>query len=223
MCRKRSQRFTASSFTPKCASSEIPHEPAQRECGPRRAGSPKDFGKTAVLLGGDSSEREISLLSGNAVLEALKRRGVDAHAFDPKDRPIQALERGIRAGLDRAAWPGGRGRRHARRARMAGRALHGQRRARLRADHGQTQNQARRRRGRYCRARLRGAVEPRRFGRRARAHRSAADGEARIARLERRHYQGHIRRGHCRGPSTMLTPSTPLCSRSASLPATNSP
>src|SRR5277367_603626 len=57
----------------------------------RRAGSPKEFGKTAVLLGGDSSEREISLLSGNAVLEALKRRGVDAHAFDPKDRPIQSL------------------------------------------------------------------------------------------------------------------------------------
>src|SRR5271170_3456816 len=57
----------------------------------RRVSSPKDFGKTAVLLGGDSSEREISLLSGNAVLEALKRRGVDAHAFDPKDRPVQAL------------------------------------------------------------------------------------------------------------------------------------
>jgi D-alanine-D-alanine ligase-like ATP-grasp enzyme len=43
-----------------------------------------DFGKVAVLLGGDSSEREISLLSGNAVLAALKRRGVDAHAFDPQ-------------------------------------------------------------------------------------------------------------------------------------------
>jgi D-alanine-D-alanine ligase len=57
----------------------------------RRARSPKDFGKTAVLLGGDSSEREISLLSGNAVLAALKRRGVDAHAFDPKDMPIQDL------------------------------------------------------------------------------------------------------------------------------------
>jgi D-alanine-D-alanine ligase len=57
----------------------------------RRASSPKDFGKTAVLLGGDSSEREISLLSGNAVLAALKRRGVDAHAFDPLSRPIQAL------------------------------------------------------------------------------------------------------------------------------------
>jgi D-alanine-D-alanine ligase len=57
----------------------------------RRAALPEDFGKTAVLLGGDSSEREISLLSGNAVLEALKRRGVDAHAFDPSQRPIQAL------------------------------------------------------------------------------------------------------------------------------------
>jgi D-alanine-D-alanine ligase len=57
----------------------------------RRTSSPKDFGKTAVMLGGDSSEREISLLSGNAVLAALKGRGVDAHAFDPKDRPLQAL------------------------------------------------------------------------------------------------------------------------------------
>src|SRR5277367_4412260 len=57
----------------------------------RRAGSPKEFGKTAVLLGGDSSEREISMLSGNAVLAALKRRGVDAHAFDPSDTPIQDL------------------------------------------------------------------------------------------------------------------------------------
>jgi D-alanine-D-alanine ligase len=57
----------------------------------RRASSAKDFGKTAVMLGGDSSEREISLLSGNAVLKALKSRGVDAHGFDPLDRPIQAL------------------------------------------------------------------------------------------------------------------------------------
>jgi D-alanine-D-alanine ligase len=57
----------------------------------RRASLPADFGKTAVLLGGDSSEREISLLSGNAVLAALKRRGVDAHAFDPLDRPLHEL------------------------------------------------------------------------------------------------------------------------------------
>jgi D-alanine-D-alanine ligase len=57
----------------------------------RRVSDPADFGKTAVLLGGDSSEREISLLSGNAVLKALQNRGVDAHAFDPLDRPTQAL------------------------------------------------------------------------------------------------------------------------------------
>ena len=57
----------------------------------RRVTSADDFGKTAVLLGGDSSEREISLLSGNAVLAALKRRGVDAHGFDPKEKPLSAL------------------------------------------------------------------------------------------------------------------------------------
>ena len=50
-----------------------------------------EFGKVAVLLGGPSSEREISLLSGNAVLAALKERGVDAHAFDPKERPLHDL------------------------------------------------------------------------------------------------------------------------------------
>jgi D-alanine-D-alanine ligase len=53
-----------------------------------------DFGKTAVLLGGDSSEREISLISGRAVLAALQRRGVDAHAFDPQERPIAELQSG---------------------------------------------------------------------------------------------------------------------------------
>jgi D-alanine-D-alanine ligase len=53
-----------------------------------------DFGKTAVLLGGDSSEREISLISGRAVLAALQRRGVDAHAFDPQERPLADLKSG---------------------------------------------------------------------------------------------------------------------------------
>jgi len=57
----------------------------------RRAQAGADFGKVAVLLGGDSSEREISLLSGNAVLAGLKRRGVNAQAFDPRDRPVEAL------------------------------------------------------------------------------------------------------------------------------------
>ena len=74
----------------------------------RRAQLPKDFGKVAVLLGGDSTEREISLLSGNAVLTALKRRGVNAEGFDPGERPVQNL---ASEGFDRA-WialhgPGG--------------------------------------------------------------------------------------------------------------------
>jgi D-alanine-D-alanine ligase len=59
--------------------------------GMRRAKSAAEFGKVAVLLGGDSSEREISLLSGHAVLAALKRRDVNAQAFDPKELPIQSL------------------------------------------------------------------------------------------------------------------------------------
>jgi D-alanine-D-alanine ligase len=57
----------------------------------RRASDPKEFGRVAVLLGGDSSEREISLLSGNAVLEALRRRGVEAAAFDPRERSLLEL------------------------------------------------------------------------------------------------------------------------------------
>jgi D-alanine-D-alanine ligase len=59
--------------------------------GLRRVTDPKEFGRVAVLLGGDSSEREISLLSGNAVLAALQGRGVDAHAFDPRDRALASL------------------------------------------------------------------------------------------------------------------------------------
>ncbi|MDQ6916696.1 MAG: D-alanine--D-alanine ligase [Pseudomonadota bacterium] len=51
-----------------------------------------EFGKVAVLMGGPSSEREISFLSGNAVLEALKSRGVDAHAFDPAGRALCDLK-----------------------------------------------------------------------------------------------------------------------------------
>ena len=57
----------------------------------RRAADARQFGRVAVLLGGDSTEREISLLSGNAVLAGLKRRGVDAHAFDPLEQPLATL------------------------------------------------------------------------------------------------------------------------------------
>lgn len=59
--------------------------------GRRRATDPQAFGRVAVLLGGDSSEREVSLLSGHAVLAALQRRGVEAQAFDPRDRSLQQL------------------------------------------------------------------------------------------------------------------------------------
>ena len=54
---------------------------------------PENFGKVAVLLGGPSAEREISLLSGNAVLKALRERGIDAHPFDPAERNLFELTR----------------------------------------------------------------------------------------------------------------------------------
>ena len=54
---------------------------------------PRSLGKVAVLFGGRSAEREISLLSGTGVLEALKSRGVDAHAFDPAERDLVELRR----------------------------------------------------------------------------------------------------------------------------------
>jgi D-alanine-D-alanine ligase len=50
------------------------------------------LGKVAVLLGGHSAERPVSLMSGNGVLAALRAVGVDAHAFDPAERPLQALK-----------------------------------------------------------------------------------------------------------------------------------
>ena len=51
------------------------------------------FGKVAVLMGGPSAEREISLLSGNAVLAALRSRRVDASPFDPAERELFDLRR----------------------------------------------------------------------------------------------------------------------------------
>lgn len=50
------------------------------------------FGKVAVLMGGKSAEREISLISGKAVLAALQSAGVDAHAFDPAERDLWSLK-----------------------------------------------------------------------------------------------------------------------------------
>jgi D-alanine-D-alanine ligase len=51
------------------------------------------FGRVAVLMGGPSAEREISLISGNAVLAALRGKHVDAHAFDPAERELFDLKR----------------------------------------------------------------------------------------------------------------------------------
>lgn len=56
-----------------------------------------NFGKVAVLFGGTSAEREVSLNSGSRVLAALQGQGIDVHAFDPASEPLDALK-----GYDRA-------------------------------------------------------------------------------------------------------------------------
>jgi D-alanine-D-alanine ligase len=53
----------------------------------------KALGKVAVLMGGTSAERQISLMSGTGVLQALRSQGVDAHAFDPAERDLGELKR----------------------------------------------------------------------------------------------------------------------------------
>ena len=58
-----------------------------------------NFGKVAVLMGGASAEREVSLMSGGAVLAALRARAVDAHAFDPAEQDLHLLKE---QGYDRA-------------------------------------------------------------------------------------------------------------------------
>jgi D-alanine-D-alanine ligase len=55
--------------------------------------APAKFGKVAVLLGGKSAEREISIMSGSGVLKALRSKGIDAHAFDPAERDLFELKR----------------------------------------------------------------------------------------------------------------------------------
>lgn len=71
--------------------SAVPRIPTVREAG--------DFGRVAVLMGGRSAEREISLRSGAAVLDALRRRGVDAHGIDVGDDIVSRL---IDGGFGRA-------------------------------------------------------------------------------------------------------------------------
>jgi D-alanine-D-alanine ligase len=65
----------------------------------RRIVEAAEFGKVAVLYGGASTEREISLVSGAAVLAALKRRGIDATGVDPRDESLFDLRQ---RGFDRA-------------------------------------------------------------------------------------------------------------------------
>ncbi|MDO4434424.1 MAG: D-alanine--D-alanine ligase [Alysiella sp.] len=52
----------------------------------------QNFGKIAVLMGGFSSEREVSLSSGQAILAALKSKGIDAHTFDPAQTDLAQLK-----------------------------------------------------------------------------------------------------------------------------------
>jgi D-alanine-D-alanine ligase len=63
-----------------------------------RIDAAKQFGRVAVLYGGTSAERAVSLTSGRRVLEALQRRGVDACGFDPAERPLGELHA---LGIDR--------------------------------------------------------------------------------------------------------------------------
>jgi D-alanine-D-alanine ligase len=53
----------------------------------------KALGKVAVLMGGSSAEREVSIMSGTGVLAALQSLGVDTHAFDPSERELVELKR----------------------------------------------------------------------------------------------------------------------------------
>ena len=55
--------------------------------------SDQNFGKVAVLMGGTSAERDVSLMSGQGVLQALRSQGVDAHAFDPAQSDLADLKR----------------------------------------------------------------------------------------------------------------------------------
>jgi len=74
----------------------------------RRVASAGEFGRVAVLFGGDSAEREVSLMTGKAMHEALLARGIDATPFDPAERALGDL---VTEGFDRACialhGPGG--------------------------------------------------------------------------------------------------------------------
>ena len=57
----------------------------------RQTDTRSEFGKVGVLFGGRSAEREVSIMSGGGVLQALQSRGIDAHGFDPAERSLSEL------------------------------------------------------------------------------------------------------------------------------------
>ena len=65
---------------------------SQQHAGTTLGGVAAGLGKVAVLMGGASAEREVSLMSGQGVLQALISQGVDAHAFDPAERDLAELK-----------------------------------------------------------------------------------------------------------------------------------
>lgn len=67
---------------------KLTHDPARL----KRITAAEDFGRVAVLLGGSSPEREVSLKSGGAVLAALKRKGLEVEGFDPRELPLAKLQ-----------------------------------------------------------------------------------------------------------------------------------
>lgn len=87
------------SCSPKYTSSVRRSEQQMINTDPQRISSAEAFGKVAVLMGGWSAEREISLLSGNAVLDALQRKGVNAEGLDVKPRVVRQL---VETDFDRA-------------------------------------------------------------------------------------------------------------------------
>ena len=86
---RESERTTGS---PESAAPQArPKLPKRSRSDGRRVTRAKDFGRVAVLLGGQSAERAVSLDSGRAVLDALRRSGVDAHALDPQRDILERL------------------------------------------------------------------------------------------------------------------------------------
>ena len=82
----------------------ITHDPSAA----RTVTTPGEFGRVAVIFGGTSTEREVSLKTGAAVLAALQRRGVDAYAFDPREQLLpELLSRGTNRVWIALHGPGG--------------------------------------------------------------------------------------------------------------------